>query len=413
MISRRPSGRATRQGGASSVGLYPGKNLNLADKVMDVYNKLEQAGIINWPAQAAGLSYYCLLGLVPLLALCFTVAKSFGLEAALADAINHYVEFASPEVQDYVFTRLKNFADNLIDNYSGSVMAFAALGLIFWSGYRVLMLMETTFGEIFGFHPPRRVIHRLLDYFTILVIMPLLLMAAVTINIFFTGLSHRNWSVPFGLDPTGLISFIVIAFPYLMWCLVLSWAYAYFSRGLVRWRECLAGGLVTGLVFQLFQTFYLKIMFDLSDYNAIYGSFALVPLLLIGLYISWHIVLGGGELTRRLADFVVMGQDFFRLTTPPTWRSTMELSVQVLELVSANFQAEPIGRPTSFRQISSRLRVPMPILGSIVNRLLHVGLILRVSAPGPDPGPAFLPAGQPLNGDYIREALETGHMTIL
>jgi hypothetical protein len=91
----------------------------------------------------------------------------------------------------------------------------------------------------------------------------------------------------------------------------------------------------------------------------------------------------------------------------------MELSAQVMELVVANFQAEPIGRPTSFRQLSRSLRAPMPVLGSVVNRLLHVGLILRVSGPGSEPGPAFLPAGRPLTVDYTREALETGLMIIL
>jgi hypothetical protein len=55
----------------------------------------------------------------------------------------------------------------------------------------------------------------------------------------------------------------------------------------------------------------------------------------------------------------------------------------------------------------------MPVLGSVVNRLLHVGLIFRVSGPGPEPGPAFLPAGRTFNGDYAREGLETGLMTVL
>ena len=392
------------------------KNFNLSDKIMDIYDKLEQAGIVKWPVMAAALTYYSLLSLVPLLALCFIVAKSFGLEAALTEAINRYADFAVPEVRDYVFERLKSFADNLISNYSGSVMAFVALGLIFWAGCRLLMLMETAFGEIFGFHPPRRVMHRLLNYFTVLAIMPLLVMAAVTINIFFTGLTLRNWAMPFGIDPTGLISVFVIAFPYFMWCLVLSWAYAYFSRGLVRWLESLAGGLITGLVLQLFQTLYLKIMFDLSDYNAIYGSFALVPLLLIGLYISWHIVLGGGELTRRLSDLLSTGQGFFRLAHPPTWRATLELSARVMELAAANYRAEPVGRPTSFRQLSRSLKAPMPVLGAVINRLLHVGLLLRVSGSDPEPGPAFLPAlppDRPMAGDYAREVLETGFMNIL
>jgi membrane protein len=157
-------------------------------------------------------------------------------------------------------------------------------------------------------------------------------------------------------------------------------------------------------------------MFDLSDYNAIYGSFALVPLLLIGLYVSWHIVLGGGELTRRFSDFRTTGQNFFRLTPPLTWRGTIEISARVLELVAANYQAEPIGRPTSFRQVSRSLKAPMPILGSVINRLLHVGLLLRLSGTDSEEGPSFLPAlssDRPMAGDYAREVLETGFMNIL
>jgi membrane protein len=157
-------------------------------------------------------------------------------------------------------------------------------------------------------------------------------------------------------------------------------------------------------------------MFDLSDYNAIYGSFALVPLLLIGLYISWHIVLGGGELTRRFSDFITTGQGFFRLTTPPTWRGTLELSDRVLKLVAANYRVEPVGRPTSFRQLSRSLKEPMPVLGSVINRLLHAGLLLRVSSSDSEPGPAFLPAlpsDRPMAEGYARETLETGFMNIL
>ena len=241
------------------------------------------------------------------------------------------------------------------------------------------------------------------------------MMAAVTINIFFTGLVNYKWSMPFGLDPVGFISFLVIAFPYFMWWLILSWAYAYFSRGLVLWHECLIGGLATGLIFQLFQTFYLKIMFDLSSYNAIYGSFALVPLLLIGLYISWHIVLAGGELTRRLADALNTGRWLFQMPAPATWGNTLELTGRVMAEITANFQAEPVGRPTTFRQLSKALQAPMPLLGSVVNRLLFLGLIMRVSGPGLDRGPAFLPAAAPeyLSAGRLREVLETGFLKIL
>jgi len=389
------------------------KNLHLADRLSDIYDKLEQAGIIGWPVLGAALSYYCILGIVPFLALCFAIAKSFGLEEALMGAITNY--FSALDHSGAILDQLKDLAENLISNYSGSVLAFVALGLIFWSGYRILTLLETAFGHIFGYHPPRRVIHRLIDYFTIMVIVPMVLVAGAGINIYLVGLSNSTWSIPFGIDTTGFISVFVMISPYLMWWLLLSWAYAYFSRGLIRWPERLIGGFLTGCVFQFFQTFYFKVMFALTSYNAIYGSFAFIPLLMIWLYLSWVIVLAGGEITRRFADLFVTGHGFFRLVTPPTWSNTLELSRLVLGEIIKNYQDEPKGRPTSFRQLSRAIGAPLPSVGSVVNRLLAVDIIVRISGPTIDDGPSFLPARSPeqLTEEYLRDALETGTIEIL
>ncbi len=389
------------------------RDFDPVDRMTEIYDKLDQAGILRWPVVATSLAYYSILGLVPFLALGFAVSRSFGLEDALSEAINSY--FASFDGQEQVLRKLQELAENLISNYSGSVMAFVALGLIFYSGYRILTLMETVFGDIFGYHPPRRAIHRMMDYFTVMVIVPLLLVAGAGVNIYLMGLANSTWSIPWGINPSGFFSFIVIISPYLMWWLVLSWAYAYFSRGLIRWRERLLGGFITGMAFQVFQTFYIKIMFDLTSYNAIYGSFAAIPLFMIWLYLSWVIVLAGGELTRRFADYFVTGRGFFSLVPPATWRGTLVLCRRVMAEVIKNYTAAPAGRATCFRQLSRSTGAPLPALGSVINRLLVADLLVRISGPSAEEGPSFLPARSPdqLNDEYIREALETGLLEIL
>lgn len=387
--------------------------MNLADKIIEVYDKLDQAGITRWPIMATALSYYCILGLVPFLALCFALAKSFGLEAALTESINKY--FATFEGQEQILAQLRALADNLIANYSGSLMAFVALALIFWSGYRVLVLLEMAFGKIFGYHPPRKTIYRVQDYGLVMVIMPFILVAAGGVNIFLTGLASASWPIPFNINPSGLISVLVVMLPYVVWWLVLSWVYAYFSRGLMRWRERLLGGLITGVVFQLFQTFYLRVMFALSSYNAIYSSFAAIPLFMIWLYAAWTIVLGGGELTRRLSDRLTTGGHFGTLVEPATWRRTLDLSLKVMRIVVEAYQAEPVGASVSFRQLSRQTGADMPSLGEAINRLLCSGLLARVSDGGGDEGPRFIPARDPaqLTGEAIRDSLETGLMEII
>jgi|GEM_PF-2015718 len=422
------------------------KNFQLSDRISDMYDKLEQAGITHWPVQASALGYYCILGLVPFLALCFAVAKSFGVEESMSKAIDSFfikfseidkyaaksaeqslnpeqildpestIDLAPNQTQELMNTlrlELDKIIDNFFSNYSGGVMAFVALGLIFWSGYRILTLLEGSLGSIFGYQPPRRVIHRLMDYFTIMVIVPMVLVAGGSINIMVAGLKD-TWDIPGWIDPSALLSVFVLISPYLMWWLLLSWAYSYFSRGLVRWPERLLGGFITGLVFQAFQTFYIYIMFALTSYNAIYTGFAAIPLFMIWLYSSWMIVLSGAELTRRLSDFFVTRRNLLSLVNPPTWRGTVGLARLVLREIINQYQTEPAGGPTSFRRLSQITGAPLPVLGAVVNRLLAVDLIVRISGPTMENGPTFLPARSPeqLTDEYIAEALESGTLEI-
>ncbi len=389
------------------------KNFFKQDRLLDIYEHLEQAGVTHWTIYAAALSYYSIMGVVPFLALCFAVAKSFGLEQALVLALNNF--FTSFDGQEEILNELKTFAENLISNYSGGLMAFVALGLIFWSGYRLLTVLEKVMGTIFGYHPPRRLLHRFMDYFTVMIIIPMILVLTAAINIFLTGLATSSWSIPLGINPSGFLSLLVVISPYIMWWLVLAWAYAYFSRSLARWPERLVGGLLTGLCFQVFQTFYIKVMINLTSYNAIYGSFAAIPLFMVWLYVSWLIVLSGGELTRRLSDYFVFKSGFFALVPPATWENTTALSQEVLVEIVRNYSAEPQGRATTITELALSTKAPLPRLGSVITRLLFVDLIVRVSNPHGGRGPAFLPARSPqqLTPEYVCRALDSGVIEII
>lgn len=399
------------------------KVLGLKNYFNDLYYRLEQAGIIYWPVQASALSYYSLMGLVPFLALCFVIAKGLGLDLDLAQFIDSWVEkyfFSMTEQvetmtwQKEIIDLLQSSVQNLIGNYSGSLMAFIALGIIFWSGYRILTLLDGVFGQIFGYNPSRRIIHRVMDYFTVMVIVPLVLMAALGINVFLTGLSTDTWDFPGGIDPGFFKSLVIVILPYILVLLVFSWVYAYFSRGLIGWRERLPAALVTCLVFQVCLAFYLKIMFAVTSYNAIYGSFAFIPLFMIWLYLAWLILLAGGELSRRLFDLFATGRGFFRLSVPVTWRNTLDLSLAVLSEINKNYQAEPAGGPTSFRQLAKATRAPLPNLGSVISRLLDVNLVVRISGPSGGKGPCFLPARSQdvLSDEIVAQILENGSLNI-
>lgn len=100
------------------------RNFHPFDRISDIYDKLEQAGIIHWSVQAAALGYYCILGLIPFLALGFTIAKGFGLEKALYLAIDKF--FANFKGQEQLLRDLQAEAEKAISNF------LVTIPTVFW-----------------------------------------------------------------------------------------------------------------------------------------------------------------------------------------------------------------------------------------------------------------------------------------
>jgi membrane protein len=377
---------------------------NPVDYILDLYRRLEESGLTNWPLLAAALSYYSALAVVPILAICFALAKSMGLEEALWRSLSE--NFGG---QEATLNMLSEFAENLIRNFSGSLLVFSAIAFIFWSVHGLLWQLEVNFSKIFGYLSNRTAIHRATDYLTIMMVIPFFLVAAGSINLFLASFDVSGTFPIAKLELKPLHATIMIVFPVLIWSLILTWTYAYFSRGVIRWRERLIGGFITGLIFQIFQKFYLKVIISITSYNAIYGSFAVVPLFLVWLYISWLIVIFGGEITRRLADYFLSGLSFSTILTPAHLTELKDLCIQIMETIIAAYENIDSPKPTGILTLARTLKKPLPHLGRAINCLQSAGLVTRVAAPdSDDDGPCFLPAASSncLTREKIIETLE-------
>jgi membrane protein len=377
---------------------------NPLDKILEIYQRLDKSGLLGWPLLAAALSFYSALAVVPILAICFALAKSLGLEEALKLALSE--NFSG---QEALLSTLTDFAQNLVTNFSGSVLVFTALGFIFWSVHGLLWQLEIFFSRVYGYLSQRSPIHRATDYLTIMLVIPLFLVAAGSINILLASLDGLKVSPWLKTSFQPVNAHLMNISPILIWWLVLSWTYAYFSRGVIRWKERLIGGLATGIVFQIFQKTYLSIIIQITSYNAVYGSFAMVPLFLVWLYISWMIVIGGGELTRRLADYFTSGFRPFAILAPLSIADLKSLSRDIMELIIVNFENDKVPSPTSILYLAKSLKKPIPHVGRAINALQAAGVLSRVASAEAVDGPSFLPAMAPqsLGPEKIDQALET------
>src|SRR5690554_7024413 len=90
---------------------------------------------------------------------------------------------------------------------------------------------------------------------------------------------------------------ITWASPYILIWAVFSIMFLLMPNTKVRVSSAIFGGIIAGSLFLGLQFAYITFQIGMSKYNAIYGSFAALPLFLIWMHSSWLVVLLGAELS--------------------------------------------------------------------------------------------------------------------
>lgn len=225
--------------------------------------------------RSAALTFYTLISIVPILALVFAVVKGFGLLDGLIDDL--YALFPqNVEVLDYMV----EFARKALANTQGGLIALVSVVTLFWAVIRVFGSVESAFNNIWEVQSSRNIARQYLNYIVIAMVAPILWLVASTMG----GYLLRFFDA--GNTFLGILLSKLSA-------LVIIWGsftliYAVVPNTKVLWRSAFMAGIVAGTVFMLFQWGYLYLQGWMTSYNAIYGSFAALPLFLLWLQISWE-----------------------------------------------------------------------------------------------------------------------------
>ena len=135
---------------------------------------------------------------------------------------------------------------------------------------------------------------RVSDYLAFFLIVPILITVSSSMSIFLSTVQHLYFSQFVFLTPMLKMTFKVI--PYVIICIIFTSLYIVLPNTKVKFIYGLIGGVLAGCAFQFFQLIYISGQIWVSKYNAIYGSFAAIPLLLLWLQLSWIICLFGAEI---------------------------------------------------------------------------------------------------------------------
>ena len=337
----------------------------------------------NCMPRASALTFYSLLSVVPMVALAFGIAKGFGLEQRLEKQL--YLRLAG---QEEVLSRIIDFARNLLENTKGGLIAGIGVILLFWLAIKVLSHIEEALNHIWKVRS-RSLMRKFTDYLSIMIVSPLLVIVSSSVNLFITTQIQAVAAKLALLQAASPIIYVGLKLlPFgLIWLLFVM-IYLVMPNTQVRFVSALVAGVIAGTIFQLSQGFYINAQIIVARYNAIYGSFAALPLFLVWLQLSWMIVLLGAQIAHahQYVNKFAMAAAFH--DTSVDFRRRFAL--YILRLVVKRFQ-EGLP-PLTAEQIGKKLKAPLLLVEQILDQLCASGLLSAVAPKKSDVAPAFQPA---------------------
>jgi membrane protein len=347
--------------------------------------------------RASTLTYYSLMSVVPVLALAFGLAKGFGLQQALTRVIYRWFS-GQEEIIEYIL----NFSHNLLDSTKGSLIAGVGLAVLFWSVFRLLSQMESAFNDIWGIKRSRKLARRITDYLAIILVGPFFFIissgATVFINSQVNVIVERVTLLGYA---SPMIYFLINLLPYFAIWLLFTFMYIYLPNTKIRYRSGILAGVLAGTVFQIFQNLFITFQIKISSYNAIYGSFAALPLFIIWLQFSWLIVLFGAEIScaYQNADANEFEEDRNNLS-----RSFKTLLA--LMLTHSLVKSFTSGQHPTAIEMAEKLELPIPLVNDALYDLVSAKIVSEITTDGEVS--AFQPATDPDNMTvgYILRSLD-------
>lgn len=331
--------------------------------------------------RASALTFFTLLTIVPVLAMAFGVAKGFGLEALLEEQIRN--QFMG---QEEVMNRILKLVRDLLSNTREEVVAGVGVAVLFLSVLRILINIEDTMNIIWKVDKPRTILRRVTDYAALLIFAPILVAISSGSTVYITSIVKR-YTVDSEIIGTftPILNFPIKILPYVTIWILLSFLYLVMPNQKVKIGPALIGGILAGTAYQLTQWGYITFQVGASNMNAIYGSFAALPLFLIWLQLSWVIVLFGAELSyaiQHVNHYEQLGE--VKRLSP--------FRARVLTLLVAHTiikQLRDDAPPLTFESIGEGLGMPLKLLQEILDRLLSANIITATTL---DKQTVYLPA---------------------
>lgn len=317
----------------------------------------------NITAKASALTYSTLLAIVPMLALLFAVARGFGFQNIVQSELFRFFDG-----QQQALSQALEFADMSLKYAQGGVFVGIGLVLLLYTVINLISGVEQQFNIIWNVKKERSYYRQFTDYLALILIVPIFMVCNSGINIMLSSSLSQIYLLDHFLRPImQVVSFLIIIG---LFCFI----YMYIPNTKVRFIPALIGGIVAGIVFQMFQFFYISGQIWISKYNAIYGSFAALPLLLLWLQLSWFICLVGMLLTQAIQNVKKLNMQ--NEVANISRRMTDFFSFLIVSYIVQRFAREE--KPYSADALAERHAIPIRLTEDILFRMKELNVLEEI-----------------------------------
>lgn len=320
-------------------------------------------------AKSMALTYSTVLAIVPAFALLFAIGRGFGFQNLLEDEL--YKNF--PAQKQGI-----EFALKFVDSYlaEASQGLFVGVGIIFllWTLISLLSNIESVFNIIWDVKRERSMYQKVTDYIAICLMVPVLMICSSGVSIFMSVTVQDNIHFAF---LTPLVNVGLACMPLVLAWLAFSLSFFLIPNTKVKFKYAAISGAICAIFFQILQLLFVNGTIYVSKYNAIYGSFAFLPLLLIWLQFSWLILLFGCVLAYSLQN--VLSYNFLGDLKKMSENYSRKVTIVLAAAIVSRFREGKT--PFTRTQLSMYYDIPIRIVTNICEQLYKARLLNYIVLP--------------------------------
>lgn len=313
---------------------------------------------------AASLTFTTLLSLVPLITIALTLFSAFPVFSDFADNIKHFLlTNMMPETGAKMISRY-------VEQFAESATRLTAMGIVFL-GLTAMLLMVTidnAFNTIWRVTRQRTVLQRVLTYWAVLTLAPLLVGGSLTLTSWLVGLSVGYAKQ---IPEFGVVMLKVV--PVLLTTLAFSLLFRVVPNRYVPLRHAIIGGVVAAVAFESMNRGFAMYISNFATYKLVYGAFASIPIFLLWIYLSWFTILLGALIAATLS--------YWRSYPARVLNPAAQLyhALRILKIMGHAMHSGEV--PTSYA-LSEKLRIGFDALDAIMEKLAQANMVRKLSGNG-------------------------------